>query len=487
MTPQGDHVPTPLQHGLRRSGPQALNGPSVVDDVHGGISRTRVRGIARPRSAGELEAVVAGCVERGGCLTAAGGRHAMARQAFGEDALLVDTRAMNRVLGLDRDRRTIEVESGIDWPTLVQEIRGRDVPGEAPLAIVQKQTGADLMTLGGSISANAHGRGLSLPPIGAQVESMGIVDPSGRLVRCSRSENRDLFQHVIGGYGLFGAIGTVELRLEERFRVRRRVETRTTVGLMEAFEERRQAGFRFGDFQFDVDDRSEGFLGRGVFSCYEPTEDAPSVGGRRLRAEDWRELLHLAHVDKTKAFERYAGHYLLTDGLVYESDTHQLAAYQPGYHQAIDERTGATCRGSEVITELYVPRPALEAFLRSLRGALRRTEANVIYGTIRLIERDEDAVLAWAREPWACVILNLHVDHDEHGLGVAKRQFRAAIDAALEYGGSFYLTYHDWAAAEQLRAAHPGIDAFLGAKAARDPADVFGSDWWRRLRRRLAR
>ena len=198
MTPQADHVPTPLQHGLRRSGPQALNGPSIVDDVHGGISRTRVRGIARPRSAGELEAVVAGCVERGGSLTAAGGRHAMARQAFGEDALLVDTRAMNRVLGLDRDRRTIEVESGIDWPTLVHEIRGRDVPGEAPLAIVQKQTGADLMTLGGSISANAHGRGLSLPPIGAQVESMGIVDPSGRLVRCSRSENRDLFQHVIG-------------------------------------------------------------------------------------------------------------------------------------------------------------------------------------------------------------------------------------------------------------------------------------------------
>ena len=111
----------------------------------------------------------------------------------------------------------------------------------------------------------------------------------------------------------------------------------------------------------------------------------------------------------------------------------------------------------------------------------------MIYGTIRLIERDEDAVLAWAREPWACVILNLHVDHDEHGLGVAKRQFRAAIDAALEHGGSFYLTYHDWATAEQLRAAHPGIDAFLGAKAERDPADVLGSDWWRRLRRRLAR
>ena len=110
----------------------------------------------------------------------------------------------------------------------------------------------------------------------------------------------------------------------------------------------------------------------------------------------------------------------------------------------------------------------------------------MIYGTIRLIERDEDAVLARAREPWACVILNLHVDHDEHGLGAARRQFRAAIDAALEHGGSFYLTYHDWATAEQVRAAHPGIDAFLGAKAERDPEDVFGSEWLRGMRRRLA-
>ena len=39
----------------------------------------------------------------------------------------------------------------------------------------------------------------------------------------------------------------------------------------------------------------------------------------------------------------------------------------------------------------------------------------MIYGTVRLIERDDETVLAWAREPWACIIFNLHVDHTPAG------------------------------------------------------------------------
>ena len=55
---------------------------------------------------------------------------------------------------------------------------------------------------------------------------------------------------------------------------------------------------------------------------------------------------------------------------------------------------------------------------------------NVIYGTIRLIERDDESVLAWAREPWACVVFNLHVDHSPEGLGKAQRDFRRLIERA---------------------------------------------------------
>jgi hypothetical protein len=58
-----------------------------------------------------------------------------------------------------------------------------------------------------------------------------------------------------------------------------------------------------------------------------------------------------------------------------------------GYHADLDRATGAKAKGSEMITEIYVQRPQLAAFMEDARAALRRRRANVIYGTVRMIEK----------------------------------------------------------------------------------------------------
>jgi len=386
---------------------------------------------------------------------------------------------MNAVLAFDQARGRITVESGTDWRRLIAVTRA--LPGS--WSIIQKQTGADSMTLGGSLAVNAHGRGLDLPPLSAQVESFALIGPDGSRRHCSRTENADLFALVIGGYGMFGIVESLTLRLQKRFHVRRRVEVRTSDGLMEALMARRDAGCRFGDFQFALDPDGDDFLHRGVFACYEPTSEGLSDAPRELGEDGFRRLLMLAHLDKRKAFEHYAAHYLATDGQIYESDTHQLMPYPVGYHDAIDARVGGC--GSEMITELSVPRERFAEFLPLLRAELRASGANPIYSTVRIVEPDEDSFLTWAREPLACVILNLHVDHSSAGLAAARRQFRGLIDCALARGGTFYLPYHRWATGEQLRAGHPSIDEFVAEKHARDPSSRFVSDWFASLERTL--
>ena len=47
-----------------------------------------------------------------------------------------------------------------------------------------------------------------------------------------------------------------------------------------------------------------------------------------------------------------------------------------------------------MITELYVPRDRMVDFMAEAAEELRRLEADVIYGTLRLIRRDDDAFLA---------------------------------------------------------------------------------------------
>ena len=108
------------------------------------------------------------------------------------------------------------------------------------------------------------------------------------------------------------------------------------------------------------------------------------------------------------------------------------------------------------VAELYVPPDRLAAFMEAARTLLRRRNAHVIYGTVRLIERDDETMLCWARERFACIVLNLHVEHTLGAVAYTAETFRALIDLAIAENGSYYLTYHRWARRDQVEPAHEG-------------------------------
>lgn len=404
----------------------------------------------------------------------------MGGQQFATDAVLFDTRPLNRLLHFDEARGLAEFEAGVQWRELLAGLlrvqRGR---GQV-WTIRQKQTGADRLCLGGALAANVHGRGLTMKPFIDDVESFRLLDADGRLLTCSRTENPELFRLAAGGYGLFGLVYSITLRLVPRHKVRRVVEVRPLGGLVEAFADRIRAGFTYGDFQFAIDPDSPGFLREGVLSCYQPVGgDVPLTAPRRLRLDDWRRMVRLAHADPGAAFRAYADYYLQTDGQVYWSDRMQLSNYLQDYHQEVDRHLGAKTPASDIITELYVPRAGLENFMTRTAVDFRRHRVRVFYGTIRLIEPDGESFLAWARQPYACIIFNLCTRHTPEGLAGSAAAFRRLIDRAIDLGGSYYLTYHKYATREQVLACYPQFPEFLRNKLRFDPAACFRSDWWR--------
>ncbi len=460
----------------------------LVNDIHSQLNLTRVHRVVRPDSVAAIQAAVRMARWEGRAVSIATGRHAMGGQQFGAGTVLLDMGAMNRVLAFDADRGEVEVEAGIQWPELVTHLLDVQRGRPQQWGIRQKQTGADRLSIGGALAANVHGRGLVLRPFIADVVSFTLVDGRGEVLTCSRSENPDLFGLAIGGYGLFGVIATVRLHLAPRQKLERVVEVREVEDLMAAFEQRKAEGFLYGDFQFAIDPASDDFLREGIFSCYRPVDPATPIpeGQRALSRDDWQTLLFLGHVAKRRAVDAYTSHYLATSGQIYWSDLHQMADYVDDYHQGIDERLGSTARSSEMISELYVPRSALPRFLAEVRDDLRANSVDLIYGTIRLIERDDESFLAWATEPWACVIFNLHTVHTEEGLAHAAAAFRRLIDLASGYGGSYYLTYHRWATRAQVEACYPQFGDFLRLKRHYDPEERFQSEWYRHYRAMFA-
>src|SRR5438477_8312074 len=265
-----------------------------VNDVHSQLNRTRVRELLVPRTRDELAEIVRSASQKGLPISLSRCRHSMGGQQFATDSICIDTRSLDRVISFDQERGLIEAEAGIQWPKLIRTYLDAQADKAKQWGIAQKQTGADTFTLGGSLSSNVHGRGLAMKPLISNIESFTLINADGKSIRCSRDENNELFRLAIGGYGLFGLIETVTLRLVPRKKLRRVVEIIRAADLPKRFEERIAQKFVYGDFQFSVDEKSTDFLQRGVFSCYQPIDKhEPIAAKKELRDDDWLELLRL--------------------------------------------------------------------------------------------------------------------------------------------------------------------------------------------------
>lgn len=452
--------PMPV-HSPYGSGIPEYDAGLLVNDVHSQLNPTRVAEIVKPRDLEEVKAAVSHARATRRTVSIAGGRHAMGGQQFGTGSLLIDTRSLNRVIAFDPERGIITVEGGIQWPELIgylnrlQDDQSQSHRYARQWGIYQKQTGADRLSLAGALACNAHGRGLQLKPIVQQVESFDLMGADGEVRTCSRTEHANLFRLAIGGYGLFGLIVSVRLRLRPRVKVRRVVVLGETANIVDRFEERIRDGYLYGDYQFATDAGRDSFFARGIFSCYQPVpiETPLTEHPTRFNPEDWARLTFYSHKCKRRAFEVYSTRYLRTSGQIYWADSQLSAAYVDNYHADLDRALHAKAPGTEMITEISVPRPALAAFMRDARDLLRQRRANMIYGTVRLIERDDETFLGWARDRYACVIFNLHVDHTPAAIETAAETFRLLIDLGIAYQGTYYLTYHRWARRDQVERA----------------------------------
>jgi FAD/FMN-containing dehydrogenase len=452
----------------------------LVNDVHTGLNPTWVASISRPTSVGEIQSLVKDCAKHNRVLAISGSRHATGGQQFATDSILLDMRAMNRVIGLDEKTGVLHVESGIEWPELIQGYTSLQKEN-VRWGIRQKQGGADRMSLGGALSANAHGHSLGSPPMIGDVEWLEIVTADGSVKKCSRRENAELFSLAVGGYGLFGIITRVGLRLVPRRKVRRHVEARTTAELVALIEGRTAAGAPFGYFQYSIDETSPDFLRTGILTTYEnvPPETPLGTESADIDSKLLTALLEIAHHDRGSAYRRYAKLELAKDGNVEWTDLHQLSSYPVGYHQEIEKRLGADYAGTDLILEVYVPRNELISLLEEARRILLTAGTPLIYGTVRFTEQDKDSFLAWAKKRYACVIFSLHTSGETQAVKKTGEVCRQIIRAANKRGGSFYLTYNRFATRDELASAYPQFPDFLNLKKQHDPREIFQSDWYK--------
>ncbi|HVZ93594.1 MAG TPA: FAD-binding oxidoreductase [Phycisphaerales bacterium] len=460
--------------------------PELVNDVHSQLNPTTVAGVLHPRDEGDLIGIVQRTARERGSLSVCGGRHAAGGQQFLTDRVLIDLDSMRTEPRFDPQRGLITLRAGARWPEVFDEIDRANGRHGTNWAIHQKQGGGDQLTLGGAVASNIHNRCLDAKPFVADVESLRLIGADGRARTISRERDRDLFMLAIGGYGLFGVVSEVTLRLVPRKKLRLSAIRCRGNAVLPTHEELKKRGATHGDWQFAIDPTSDGFLDDGILTSYAPVADSELVTRGAFNPAALVDLAVLAHAQPGKAYEVFAESWKQCDGWVEYCDRWQTSDYVPDYHALVDQRIGATVKGSETLAEFYVPLARLTEFLSRAAASLRQTSAKQVYGVVRLVRRDDETFLNWAREDQACVILNLHVDHTPKGIDAVNRQLRAVAQIAVEFGGRFYLTYGRFATREQLLAGYPQLPEFLSLKRRHDPREVFQSNWYAWLKTTVA-
>jgi decaprenylphospho-beta-D-ribofuranose 2-oxidase len=140
--------------------------------------------------------------------TVRGGGYSYAAASFGARTTVQETRAFNRILAFDTERGMLECEAGLTLGQLhsVATPHGWYLPA---------QPGYPLITIGGCIAADAHGKNhFRDGTFRRRVLALKLFHPAHGILALSRDRHSDLFELTCGGLGLTGQILSSTLALD---------------------------------------------------------------------------------------------------------------------------------------------------------------------------------------------------------------------------------------------------------------------------------
>jgi len=187
---------------------------------------------------------------------------------------LLDTAKMDHFRRFDAATGIIECEAG----TSLEAILKAAVPRGWFLPVTP---GTKFVTVGGCIANDVHGKNHHRAgTFGRHVRSLELLRSDGALLRCSPTENSELFSATIGGLGLTGLIVSAEIalrKIESPMIVAERIPFRT----LAEFDELSRASDATHDYSVAWFDSTSGREPRGIF--FRGNHAAHPAGNARIR------------------------------------------------------------------------------------------------------------------------------------------------------------------------------------------------------------
>jgi len=449
--------------------------PLLAADV-ARIAPARVAAVAAARDVEQLQAVLRDARQRGLKVSVAGSRHSQGGHTYTAGGVVLSMRTFNRVLAIDTITPAITVQSGATW----DEVQRALAPHRLALKVMQS---SNIFTVGGTLSANAHGRDVDVMQVVEVVQRFRLLLADGSVVEVSRTQHPELFGLVIGGYGMYGVILDVTLRV-----TRDELYEQNAVAMD-------YAAFPTYFAQHVAADSDVALL------LVRPSIDpSPDAFLRELVVVTWRRaqpgadasfaLTEEAHVWRDRFFLELSRRYDWAKRWRWSLQKQiELGA---GEHRVVSRNNAMrpplaplellqyhSRRNTDIIQEYYVPVENFVPFMDRFREILLTGKMNVISSTVRYVAPNATPVLAYApKRPAFAIIQMSNVGLSAAAQARARDVTRQLVDAAIDLGGTYYLTYQLYPTAAQLHRAYPNARRAFDRKRFYDPTELFSSQFY---------
>ncbi|HSI08539.1 MAG TPA: FAD-binding oxidoreductase [Rariglobus sp.] len=410
----------------------------------------------------QLSALLKRATEQHLRISISGAKHSMGGHTLYPGGIALNMDPFNR-MSLDEQSRILRVGAGARWSEIIPFL---DRHG---LAVAVMQSNNDF-SVGGSISVNCHGWQHDSPPISSTVDSFRLLTPAGAVVRCSRTENTELFSLALGGYGLFGVILEVDLRVVPNEFYKAEAHDVKTVDYARTYREliktRTDVGLAYGRINVAPD----GFMEDAIITLLKrepsgrPVSDTLKDGKPSLL----KRLVFLGGIgsDYGKNLRWFLeksigqnGATVLSRNQIMNQPSDAYATRDPG--------------STDILHEYFIPGERLADFIGQSRAVLQKHRPELLNITVRNVERDDDTFLRYATGNVFGLVMLFHQRRDDASEKAMQALTRDLTDAALACEGRHYLTYRAHASREQFAKAYPQAREFFALKDRYDPSGIF--------------
>lgn len=397
----------------------------------------------------------------------AGARHTMGGHTIARDGIVVEMASFDHI-ELAPDGSTVTVGAGATWAEVLRAID----PAGRSVAVMQSN---DTFSVGGSVSVNCHGWQHGRPPVASTVRSMRVLLADGRILNCSRTREPELFRAALGGYGLFGILLEVELELTDNELYRTVAQVLPVEELGPAFlaaTKRDDVGMVIGRVSIDPKNLMQDAILKTLFRVEQEGALPPIVaaGRRTLRRTVFRASASGDYGKRLRWFLEKSVGTRASDSVT----TRNTELAEP-----VDFYSNDDPEGTDILHEYFVPHGRLASFLDAIRPVMQKSGANLMNITVRDIRRDDDTLLAYAREDVFSLVMYFHQKLTPEAEAAMVEVTRALTDCALAEGGAYYLPYRLHATVEQFQRAYPSSLEFLRLKRQYDPNTRFSNEFFR--------